>query len=165
MSAEGKFACFALGLMALVPMACARADEVPEPVVKAVMAQTEELLLRSGVDVVGYASTQAPRVETVSRSHVMLFGNDGAFVLGHIYLNGDAILDCQKLNLLHEMVHDATLKFRLFRTVSNGDVRTMVEALADQVTEMAAESPYRPGCVTQRHFGISGAELVSLATR
>ena len=129
------------------------------------MTQAEELLLRTGVAVVGYSSTDAPRVETVSRSHVMLFGNDGAFVAGHIYLNEDAIRDCQGLNLLHEMVHDATMKFRLFRTVSNAQVREMIEALADQVTAMAAENPYRPRCVTQRHFDISGAELASLATR
>jgi len=145
--------------------ATARAEEVPEPVVRAVMDQAEGLLLKAGVNVSGYGHSKAPRVDLVAGSHMLLLGNDGAFLPGRIYLNRDGIEDCQHLNLLHEVVHDATVKYRLFRTVSNGEVRTMMEALADQITEMAAEKPYRPGCVTQRHFGISTAELVSLATR
>jgi len=155
----------AFAALALALSATARADEVPEPVVRAVMDQAEGLLLQAGVNVSGYAHSKAPRVDLVAGSHVLLLGNDGAFMPGRIYLNRDGIEDCQHLNLLHEVVHDATVKYRLFRTVSNGEVRSMMEALADQITVMAAEKPYRPGCVTQRHFGISTAELVSLATR
>lgn len=143
----------------------AAADDVPEPIVRAVMGQAESLLIQAGVNVSGYAQTKAPRVDLVAGTHALLLGNDGAFMSGRIYLNRDGIYDCQHLSLLHEVVHDATVKYRLFRTVPNGQVRLMMEALADQITETAAEKPYRPGCVTQRHFSISTAELVSLATR
>ena len=152
-------------VLVLSAAATASADQIPEPVVRAVMDQAEILLGEAGVNVSGYAHTSAPRVDMVAASHVLLLGNDGAFLPGRIYLNRDGIDDCQHLNLLHEVVHDATVKYHLFRTVSNMEVRAMMEALADQITEMAAQKPYRPGCVTQRHFDISRAELVSLATR
>lgn len=169
MQFELKLRQTARALCALLAMifsaAAAAADEFPEPVVRAVMSQAETLLGDSGVSVSGYAATRPPRVAVVSSNHFLLLGNDGAFIPGYIYLNGNTIDDCRGLSLLHEIVHDATMKYRLFRTVSNGDVRAMMEALADHITEMAAEAPYRPACVTQRHFDISGADLVSLATR
>lgn len=133
--------------------------------IKAVMHQAEHWLQSSGINVQGYAGTAPPLVEFVARDHVYLQGNDGAFIAGRIFVRDDAPEDCKELILLHEIVHDATAKFRLFRSVPNSELRTVIEALADRVTEAAAANPYRPRCLTHREFEISGADLAQLAMR
>ena len=141
------------------------ADELSQNEIKSVMAHAEILLGQSGINVVGYKDSPPPKVELVSSEHIFLQGNDGAYVAGRIYLNSDGIPGCRDLNLLHETVHDATIRFGLFKTVNNAEIRRMIEALADEIIQTAAENPYRPGCVTHRRVDISTAELVSLAVR
>jgi len=141
----------------------AKSQPLAEPTIRQAMHQAETLMLERGIDVKGYAQTAAPVTERVPPSHLYLQGNDGSFVDGRIYLNASAISGCQSLNLLHEIVHDATVKFRLFKRVSNGAVRGLIEALADQIAGAAALDPYRPGCLPRRRFEISTAELASLA--
>lgn len=161
-----RLRCVAILLVAWITQPLAiNASELPEPAIRSVMAQAEDLLTRSGVRVVGYKDAAPPTVELVPPDHIFLRGNDGAYVAGRIYLNAKAIEDCQGLNLLHEIVHDVTVRYELFKSVSNAQVRRLIEALADEITEAAAESPYRPGCVTHRHVDISKADLVSLAMR
>ncbi len=141
----------------------ALAEPLAEQAVRQAMAQAETLMLEQGINVSGYAQTIPPLTERVAPSHLYLQGNDGAFVDGRIYLNASAITGCQSLNLLHEIVHDATVKFRLFKRAPNHEVRALIEALADQFASAAAQDPYRPGCLPRRHFEISTTELASLA--
>ena len=139
------------------------AEPLAEQTVRQAMAQAETLMLEQGINVKGYAQTTPPVTERVTPSHIYLQGNDGAFVDGRIYLNASAIADCQSLNLLHEIVHDATVKFRLFQRTPNHAVRALIEALADRIASAAALDPYRPGCLPRRRFEFSTAELASLA--
>lgn len=139
------------------------AEEVPAADVKAAMVRAERTLALLGVDVAGYASGEAPVSELAPADHPYLQGNDGAYADGRIYLNEDAIEDCRELMLIHELVHDATVKRGLFAAVANTRIRDLLEALADAVVEEAAAEPYRPGCVTHRSFGVSTAELARLA--
>jgi hypothetical protein len=151
----------ALTVVALA--APANAEELSAADVKVAMLRVEQTLAVLGVDVAGYASQEAPMSELAPADHPYLQGNDGAYADGRIYLNKDAIKDCRELMLIHELVHDATVKRRLFATVPNTRVRDLLEALADAVVEQAAGEPYRPGCVTHRSFGVSTAELARLA--
>ncbi|MEQ1864030.1 MAG: hypothetical protein ABL996_05195 [Micropepsaceae bacterium] len=133
--------------------------------VREAMAKVEILLARQNIDVRGYAGTEPPIVERVAASHEYLQGNDGGYVDGRIYLNGESMSECEPLTLIHELVHDATVKHRLFADVSNSDIRDVLEALADMVTAAAAEEPYLPGCLPNRHILVSAADLASLAQR
>lgn len=155
----------ACGLAIAAPATRAEDATLAEPHIRAVMLQAETLLQGFGIDVQGYASSALPAVAIVESGHLMLQGNDGAYVGGRIFLNGNAAEACRDLTLLHEIVHDATVRHRLFRTVPNGEVREMIEALADEVTWAAAQSPWRPRCLPTREFSVSTAELASLALR
>lgn len=143
----------------------AQADPLPEHEVRTAMVGVEALLLRQGIDAGGYSGTTPPPVELVAASHPYLQGRDGGYVEGHIYLNGEAIAACTDLTLLHELVHDAAAKRRLFSEVDNLKLRDAFEALADTVTEQAAREPYRPGCVPHRRFGVDTAALAEMANR
>jgi hypothetical protein len=127
------------------------------------MAIVEVLLAEQDIDVSGYAGTTPPAVERVAGSHEYLQGNDGGYVDGRIYLNDEVIADCLRLTLVHELVHDATVKHRLFAAVPNDRIRDIFEALADTVTAAAAVEPYRPGCLPQRPILLGSADLASLA--
>ena len=133
--------------------------------VREAMAKVEFLLAQQNIDVRGYALTAPPIVERVVPSHEYLQGNDGGYVDGRIYLNGETMSECEPLTLIHELVHDATVKHRLFADVSNSDIRDVLEALADVVTAAAAEEPYLPGCLPKRRILVSEADLASLAQR
>ena len=141
------------------------ASTLDEGQVRAVMLRAQTLLRESGIDVPGYAEGTSPQVMVVPATHVFLQGNDGAWIAGRIYLNEDAAEACQDLTLLHEIVHDATVRHRLFRSVSNSEIRDMIEALADEITYAAAQSPWRPRCLPTREFSMPTAELASLALR
>ena len=129
------------------------------------MQRVEKLISQFGIDATGYAQTEVPQVEWAPPDHPYLQGNDGAYVDGHIYIDNEAIAECVDLTLLHELVHDATAKGHLFATVANDQVHDMFEALADAITETAAQDPYLPGCLPRRHFAMDRDELVALATR
>lgn len=152
-----------LGFAATAQVATATA--LDESQVRAVMHRAETLLRESGIDVSGYAAGASPQVMIVPTTHVFLQGNDGAWIAGRIYLNEDSVEACQDLTLLHEIVHDATVRHRLFRSVSNNEIRDMIEALADEITYAAAQSPWRPRCLPTREFNVSATELASLAQR
>lgn len=155
----------AIGLAISSTATRAEDETLSEPHIRAVMQQAETLLHSLGIDVRGYASGALPAVAIVEPGNLMLQGNDGAYIGGRIFLNGNAVEACRDLTLLHEIVHDATVRHRLFRTVPNGEVREMIEALADEVTWTAAQSPWRPRCLPTREFSVSTAELASLALR
>ena len=127
------------------------------------MLRVERILHEMGVDVTGYGEGPVPQTEMAPPDHPYLQGNDGGYAGGRIYLNEDAIEACTDLTLIHELVHDATVKRRLFATVDNAKLRAMIEALADAVTARAAAEPYRPGCLPKRHFQVSTLELAALA--
>jgi hypothetical protein len=152
-----------LGISSAVPAASASA--LDDSQVRAMMLRAETMLRESGIEVPGYAAGTPPQVMVVSANHVFLQGNDGAWIAGRIYLNEDAAEACQDLTLLHEIVHDATVRHRLFRSVSNSEIRDMIEALADEITHAAAQSPWRPRCLPTREFNVPTAELASLALR
>ena len=155
---------FAAAVLVVAALAApASAGELPAADVKAAMLRVEQTLAVLGVDVAGYASGEAPASEFAPADHPYLQGNDAAFADGRVYLNKDAIEDCRELMLIHELVHDVTVKRRLFATVPNARIRDLLEALADAVVEEAAAEPYRPGCITHRSFGVSIAELARLA--
>ena len=154
-----------LALILLTLPTMSQAEPVPEPVVREAMIRVEALLLQHGISVQGYSQTGAPVVETVPGTHMYLQGQDGAFVAGRIYISADAISACRSLTLVHEIVHDASMKYRLFAGVPDHNVRDMFEALADTITEAAATDPWRPGCLPHRKSGISRSELASLALR
>jgi hypothetical protein len=141
------------------------ANEAPlsDGSVRQAMALVETILARHDIDVRGYAQTSPPQIERVDASHQILQGNDGGYVDGRIYLNDAVIEDCLQLTLVHELVHDASFKHRLFAEVPNARIRNVLEALADAVTAVAAEDPYLPGCLPQRQFQVSAADLASLA--
>jgi len=143
----------------------ATASALDDSHVRAVMLRAETLLGASGIEVTGYAAGALPQVMVVPATHVFLQGNDGAWIAGRIYLNEDAAEACQDLTLLHEIVHDATVRHRLFRSVSNSEIRDMIEALADEITHAAAQTPWRPRCLPTREFSVPTAELASLALR
>ncbi len=149
-------------IVALVIGACAaHADERVD--LPATMARVEALMKGQGVDVSGYAQTPPPTLEFVSASHLYLQGNEGGYAGGHVYVSTDAIEACTDLIVIHELVHDATVKHRLFASVPLENLKAAVEALADSVTEAAAQSPYRPGCLAARHFAWKAPELAKLA--
>jgi hypothetical protein len=131
--------------------------------VRLAMTHVETLLVRQGIDVTGYAATQPPQVAIVPPSDPVLRGNDGGYVNGRVYVNAEAAPACGDLVLVHELVHDVTVKHRLFTKVSNAEVRDAVEALADSVTAAAADEPYRPGCLPRRRFGLDAATLAAMA--
>lgn len=142
-----------------------RADVAPVSAntVREAMAVVESLLTQHGIDVRGYARTPPPNVERVDASHQYLQGNDGGYIDGRIYLNDAVIEDCLHLTLVHELVHDVSVKHRLFADVPNAKIRDVLEALADVVTAAAAEDPYLPGCLPNRRILVSAADLASLA--
>jgi hypothetical protein len=152
-----------LGISSAVPVASATA--LDDSQVRTAMLRAETLLRASGIEIPGYAAGTPPQVMVVPATHVFLQGNDGAWIAGRIYLNEDAAEACQDLTLLHEIVHDATVRHRLFRSVSNSEIRDMIEALADEITHAAAQSPWRPRCLPTREFSVPTAELASLALR
>jgi hypothetical protein len=127
------------------------------------MARVEALLRQVGIDVIGYAASAPPAVERSPANHPYLQGNDGGYVPGRIYISEDAIEACLDLTLIHELVHDASMKFRLFSAAPNDRIRDLFEALADAVTSAAAEDPYRPGCLPNRRFEVSSLDLPVLA--
>ncbi len=139
------------------------AEPPTEVEIRLAMLRVEKILDGLGVDVAGYATGVPPETEWAPAEHPYLQGNDGAYIAGRVYINKDAIEACTDLTLIHELVHDATVKRRLFAGVPNNKVREMVEALADAVTEKAAAEPYRPGCLPKRHFAVSTVELAALA--
>ena len=139
-----------------------KADSLSPVEVQISMARVEILLADLGIDVPGYAQSDIPAAELAPPSHPYLQGNDGGFAGGQIYINNEAIAGCRDLTLVHELVHDASVKYRLFPAVPNDLVRDMFEALADAVTAIAAEDPYLPGCLPDRRFRTSPAELAGL---
>jgi hypothetical protein len=148
--------------MALLIFACAaNADEALD--LKGTMARVEALLKGQGIDVAGYAQTEAPALEFVSAAHPYLQGNDGGYASGHVYVSEARVEGCTDLIVIHELVHDATVKHRLFASVPLEHLKAAIEALADSVTEAAAQSPYRPGCLPRRHFAWDTPELAKLA--
>lgn len=151
------------GFSSAVPVTSASA--LDDSQVRTVMLRAETLLRESGIEVPGYAEGASPQIMVVPATHVFLQGNDGAWIAGRIYLNEDTAEACQDLTLLHEIVHDATVRHRLFRSVSNSEIRDMIEALADEITHAAAQSPWRPRCLPTREFSVPTAELASLALR
>jgi hypothetical protein len=152
-----------LGISSAIPVASASA--LDDSQVRTMMLRAETLLRESGIEVPGYAAGTPPQVMVVPSTHVFLQGNDGAWIAGRIYLNEDAAEACQDLTLLHEIVHDATVRHRLFRSVANSEIRDMIEALADEITHAAAQSPWRPRCLPIREFSVPTSELASLALR
>jgi hypothetical protein len=142
---------------------CANAAQADE--LRAAMAKVEALLLERGIVVEGYGRTAPPEVSEVDRAHVFLQGNAGAYIDGRIYLSDAQPADCKPVTLIHELVHDATVKYRLFASVPNARVKMMLEALADDVTAAAAQSPYRPGCLPARTHAVPMADLALLAMR
>ena len=153
----------AIVLSAFLAAAVANADPIGEQQVRALMSEAETLLARQGVSVAGYATSASPVIAVVSASHPYLQGRDGGFANARIYVNENAIEACVDLIVLHELVHDATMKHRLFATVPNERVKDAAEALADAVTADAAENQYRPGCLPHRRFVYAAAELAQLA--
>jgi hypothetical protein len=155
---------FAISL-AFLAAAFAKANEnaAAKPDLRALMARVEQLLSAQGISVPGYAQSDAPTLAFVSASHPYLQGSDGGFADARVYVNEDAIEACVDLIVVHELVHDATIKHRLFAAVPNAKVKNALEALADAVTEAAADDPYRPGCLPHRRFAYSGQELARLA--
>ena len=151
------------GFSSAVPVASASA--LDDSQIRSVMLRAETLLRESGIEVPGYAAGTPPQVMVVPSTHVFLQGNDGAWIAGRIYLNEDAAEACQDLTLLHEIVHDATVRHRLFRSVANSEIRDRIEALADEITHAAAQSPWRPRCLPTREFSVPTSELASLALR
>ena len=139
------------------------AEPLYEHNVRAAMASVETLLRNRGIDVSGYREGDAPPVELVPASHPYLQGSDGGYVDGRVYLNGDALASCTDLTLVHELVHDVSVKRRLFGSVGNQEIRSTLEALADEVTADAAQEPYRPGCLPHRRFAYDAGELARLA--
>jgi hypothetical protein len=155
---------FGTTIAALLCIASANAAEplLPQQI-RDTMIRVEALLEAKGIPVAGYAKSAPPAVEFVTASHPYLQGRDGGYIAGQVYLNEDGIPACADLVLLHELVHDATLKHRLFASVPNERLKSAIEALADAVTEAAAEEPYRPGCLPHREFALSHTELAALA--
>jgi hypothetical protein len=158
-----RAASIAVVLSALALAGPARAQSLPGDAVRQAMAIVETQLAKHDIDVKGYAATSPPLVERVSPSHDYLRGNDGGYADGRIYLNEELNEDCVQLTLVHELVHDVTIKHRLFADVPNSRIRQVLEALADVVTAAAAEDPYLPGCLPKRQFLVSAADLASLA--
>ena len=155
-----------VGLIVLLTIAApsAKANPLSPVEVRASMVRVEALLADLGIDVPGYAQSDVPAAELAPPDHPYLQGNDGGFADGQIYINDEAIADCRDLTLVHELVHDASVKYRLFPTVPNDLVRDMFEALADAVTAIAAEEPYLPGCLPDRRFRTTPAEMAGLNT-
>lgn len=139
----------------------ARAEEPAD--LRGAMARVEALMAEHGVDVEGYASSAAPVLEFVAPAHPYLQGNDGGYAGGVVYVSDARIEACTDLILIHELVHDATVKHRLFAAVPLRELKDAIEALADAVTAAAAEEPYRPGCLPRRHFAWGTTDLAKLA--
>ena len=146
-----------------VLLARANAAPISPETIRTAMRDVEVRLSARGVEVKGYDASRLPEVEIVPPTHIYLQGNDGGYVDGRIFLSETVNADCMGLALVHELVHDASVKYRLFPHVGNGEIRDMFEALADLVTADAAQDPYRPGCLPDRDFGIAIADLAKLA--
>jgi hypothetical protein len=146
----------------MVLLAPLRAEPMAPGAVKTAMARVEAILAGMGIDVSGYAAGEAPAAELAPAKHLYLQGNDGGYVDGRVYISDRSIEACRDLTLVHELVHDATVKYRLFAAVANADVGAAMEALADTVTAIAAEDPYRPGCLPNRPSPLARAELADL---
>jgi hypothetical protein len=154
----------AVAAIALLAASCANAGDLLDPLqIRDTMARVETLLHEHGVNVAGYAASAPPTIEFAHPSHAYLQGSDGGFADGRIYVSNEAIEACVDLIVLHELVHDATIKHRLFAAVPNERVKDAIEALADAITAAAAETPYRPGCLPRRHFAWGRTELAKLA--
>jgi hypothetical protein len=155
---------FAIAAMTIAVFAApAQTEELPRAEVKAAMLRVERTLSAMGIEVAGYAAGDAPVSELAAPDHPYLQGNDGGYVDGRVYISTDAIEDCRELTLIHELVHDATVRRRLFATAPDARVKDLLEALADAVVAASAEEPYRPGCLPRRTFETATAELVQLA--
>lgn len=156
---RGLFYALALAIL----LAPAHAEQLPSADVKAAMITVEATLSSLGVDVSGYAAGEVPPAEFAPSDHPYLQGNDGGYADGRVYINAEGIEACHDLTLIHELVHDATVKHGLFASVPNHRIRAVIEALADAVTAAVAENPYRPGCVPSRPIALSSADLSRLA--
>ena len=155
---------FGATMAALAAAACAFAAKAEDPVdIAGAMARVEVLMNAHGIDVAGYAASEAPALEFVDASHPYLQGNDGGYAGGVVYVSDERIEACTGLIVIHELVHDATVKHRLFAAVPLERLKDAIEALADAVTEAAAEDPYRPGCLAHRRFAWEPPELAKLA--
>jgi hypothetical protein len=154
---------FVAAVIAVALAAPAQGEQLAATEVKAAMLRVEAALTAIGVDVAGYAAGDVPVAELAHPDHPYLQGNDGGYADGRVYVSTQAIEDCRDLTLVHELVHDATVKHRLFAAVPNARIAETLEALADAVTAVAAEDPYRPGCLPGRAIEISTAELSVLA--
>ncbi len=155
---------FAAALSSFMALDALKAAEPISPEqIRDTMRRVESLLEGEGIAVAGYARSAVPTAAFVTAAHPYLQGHDGGFVDGRIYVSEGAIASCLDLILVHELVHDATIKHRLFAAVPNARVKDAIEALADRITELAAEDPYRPGCLPHRSFAYSGQELAALA--
>jgi hypothetical protein len=155
---------FGATMAAIAAAFCAFAANAQDPVQLAdTMARVEALMRGQGIDVAGYAASPPPQLEFVSASHPYLQGNDGGYAGGIVYVSDARIEACTDLILVHELVHDATVKHRLFASVPVGELKDAIEALADAVTEAASQSPYRPGCLPHRRFAWETQELAKLA--
>jgi hypothetical protein len=148
-------------MVLLLGVSAASAQDPPN--LRDTMARVEALMKAQGIDVAGYAQSMPPRLEFVSAAHPYLQGNDGGYADARVYVSEDAIEACTDLIVIHELVHDATVKHRLFAAVPLSDLKAAIEALADAVTDAAAENPYRPGCLPHRHFAWERQELAKLA--
>jgi hypothetical protein len=156
---------FGATMATIAALFCATAAGAQEPIdLAAAMARVEALMKGQGIDVAGYAVSTPPALEFVSPSHPYLQGNEGGYAGGIVYVSDERIEACTDLILIHELVHDATVKHRLFASVPLAQLKNAIEALADAVTSAAAESPYRPGCLPRRHFAWGTAELAQRAT-
>ena len=150
--------------IAAAALGCACAAEADNAVVlRDTMIRVEALMKAQGVDVEGYAASAAPVLEFVSAAHPYVQGNDGGYAGGTVYINNERIEACTDLILIHELVHDATFKHRLFASVPLSELKDAIEALADAVTAAAAEEPARPGCLPHRRFAWGTKELAKLA--
>lgn len=150
-----------LAIAAVFCAVTAHADDTVD--LRDTMVRVEALMKGQGVDVAGYATTAAPALEFVSAAHPYLQGNDGGYAGGTVYVSDARIEACTDLILIHELVHDATVKHRLFAAVPLRELKDAIEALADAVTAAAAEEPYRPGCLPHRDFAWGTKDLAKLA--
>jgi hypothetical protein len=151
-------------LALVVLLAPLRAEPIAPGEVKTAMARVEAILAAMNIRVSGYAAGEAPAAELAPAEHLDLQGNDGGYVDGRVYVSEQSIEACRDLTLVHELVHDATVKHRLFASLANAELRPAMEALADAVTARAAEDPYRPGCLPNRALALANTELAKLAT-
>ncbi|MFM9864186.1 MAG: hypothetical protein ACKVRO_11320 [Micropepsaceae bacterium] len=155
---------FGATMAAAAAVFCALAAKAQDAVdLRDTMARVEAHMKGQGIDVAGYGASTPPALEFVTASHPYLQGNDGGYAGGTVYVSDARIDACTDLILIHELVHDATVKHRLFAAVPLEHLKAAIEALADSVTAAAAESPYRPGCLPRRHYAWGPQDLAKLA--